>query len=491
MHTRMFARGLATVSIASFAGVPLAKAELPPHDAPTGLEAPDLEDHHHRPAAYDDPNLAVPPSSGADPDYPLAVSFTPADSSNYTANGIISYDYVVVHTMQGYYAGSISWFQNPVANVSAHYCMRSSDGEVTQMVRDDDRAWHVGNSNSYALGIEHEGFVDDASWYTWETYLSSARLARWLCEEHQIPVDRDHIVGHVELPNQTHTDPGPNWNWDLYMALVHDVVPEGEVHGVVVDRDAACTITANADTWVKATLQDAGDLADDQRCMIPAGTTLTYLAASDDMIGHARLDFDAEGSPCAGLLAEQGFVFSSAFDGACDPVSMAAAGATVRLDGGSEISTDADGRFVLSGVAAGPHTLDVVGSGFEDGMSPIDVDVYPGARVVVGLDPVAAATDTGSDESGNPTATGGPQGSTGGTAADTSDDLPGDDPSAGTGADDGRALPPGFGEDEGGGCGCTQGRGTPLWGLALPLLLLRRKRPAAGLFRRRAPTSPN
>ena len=61
-----------------------------------------------------------------------AVAFNPADPSNYTPGGIVSHDYVVVHTMQGYYLGAQSWFQNPDANVSAHFCMRSEDGEVTR-----------------------------------------------------------------------------------------------------------------------------------------------------------------------------------------------------------------------------------------------------------------------------------------------------------------------------------------------------------------------
>jgi uncharacterized protein (TIGR03382 family) len=442
------------------------------------LESPDHEDHHHRPPEYDDPNLALPPASGQEPEYPLAAAFIPADPSNYTANGISSYQYVVVHTMQGYYAGSISWFQNPIADVSAHYCMRAEDGEITQMVRNQDRAWHVGNSNSVALGIEHEGFVDEASWYTWENYLSSARLARWLCETYDIPVDRDHIVGHVELPNQTHTDPGPIWDWDLYMALVHDVVPAGEVQGVVVDRGSACTITANADTWVKATLEEADALDDGERCMIPAGTTLTYLHASADMVGHARLSFDADGSPCSGALAEEGYVWSAAFDGACDPASMAATGATVLLDGTTEVPVDAEGRFVLTGVAEGAHTLDVSGDGFTADMAAFDVAVYPGARVVVGLDPVPAGSEGGSEGEGGEQTTGDPDGTTGGAGSvGATSDLPGDPSGEDEGGDD-RALPPGFGEQDDSGCGCTQGGGSPWWSLSLLLLAvpLRRRR---------------
>ncbi|MEX1367013.1 MAG: N-acetylmuramoyl-L-alanine amidase [Nannocystaceae bacterium] len=443
---------------------------------PGDWASPDRVDHHHRPPQYDDPDLVVPPSSGADPDYPLAVGFTPADSSNYTAGGIVSFDYVVVHTMQGYYAGSISWFQNPAANVSAHYVMRSDDGEVTQMVRDTDRAWHVGSSNSYALGIEHEGFIDDGSWYTWQTYLSSARLTRWLCEEHDIPVDRDHIVGHVELPNQTHTDPGPLWNWDLYMALIRDVVPQGEVHGVVVDRSQACELTTVADTWIKATLQSSADLADDQRCQVPAGTTLTVLHHSEEMVGHARLHFDDGGSPCAGALGQGGFAWLDDLDGPCEPDVVAAAGALVTLDGGEAVEVDADGRFVMFGVAPGAHTIEVSGDGFVDEGTVVDVQVYPGARVVMGVDPVPSGEDTtgGAGEGGTEGDSGDLPGGTGG-----GDDLPDDgEATTGTGGDDqGRALPPGFGEDDGQGCGCSHGGrpGSIAWILPLLVLGLRRR----------------
>lgn len=472
MHSRMRVRWV----VAAMVLVPgIARAE---GAEPPGSWATDHVDHHQRPPEYDDPTLAVPPASGADPEYPLAVGFTPAHSSNYTAGGIVSYDYVVVHTMQGYYAGSISWFQNPDANVSAHYVMRSEDGEITQMVRHADRAWHVGSSNAYALGIEHEGFVAEPQWYTWETYLSSAQLTRWICEHHAIPIDRDHVVGHVELPNQTHTDPGQYWDWELYMALIGDVVPQGRVQGVVVDRSLACTVTATADTWIKATLEDAAALEDTERCPVDAGTELTVLHASDDLVGHVRLHFDTDGSPCAGALADQGFVPRGDLDTLCDPASMAAVGATVTLAGGDPVTVDDQGRFAFDGVAPGAYALDAAGDGYLGGMAPVDVDVYPGARVVIGLDPVAGGADsTGGDPEPDPesSTTGDLPGGTGGAT--------GSDPSEPTGGDDegdggSRGLPPGFGEGEDQGCGCTQGRPPgAAWMLPWLLLGLARRRP--------------
>lgn len=98
--------------------------------------------------------------------------------------------------------------------------VRSSDGQITQMVRDKDTGWHAKTANASSLGIEHEGFIDDASWFTDSMYRSSAALTAYLCNRYGIPKDRAHIIGHSEAPGNDHTDPGVNWNWTYYMQLV-------------------------------------------------------------------------------------------------------------------------------------------------------------------------------------------------------------------------------------------------------------------------------
>ncbi|MEO3756021.1 peptidoglycan-binding protein [Streptomyces sp. B6B3] len=152
-------------------------------------------------------------------DYPDAL-WVPANSANYSSGRSQAISAVVIHVTQGSYAGTISWFQNPDSEVSAHYVVRSSDGEVTQMVRDADTAWHARSGNAYSVGIEHEGWVDDPAWFTDAMYRSSAALTAHLADEYGIPKDREHIVGHSEVPDNDHTDPGPNWDWDYYMELV-------------------------------------------------------------------------------------------------------------------------------------------------------------------------------------------------------------------------------------------------------------------------------
>ncbi len=172
----------------------------------------------------------------ASPDYAPAV-WNPAASCNYSSR-TAAVSHVTVHTTQGSYAGSISWFQNCSAGVSAHYVIRSSDGQVTQMVRESSKAWHVGNSNGYTVGIEHEGYVANPSaWYTTAMYNASAALTRDILASHglaqkvyngssgwnAVPSDSLYNVkGHVNYASQSHTDPGSGWDWPRYKTLVAD-----------------------------------------------------------------------------------------------------------------------------------------------------------------------------------------------------------------------------------------------------------------------------
>ncbi|MFJ7151641.1 N-acetylmuramoyl-L-alanine amidase [Streptomyces sp. NPDC100445] len=130
-------------------------------------------------------------------------------------------DRVVVHVTQGDYASAVKVFRDPAHGAAAHYVVRR-DGRVTQLVRELDVAFHAGDRgyNERSVGIEHEGFVADASSFTDALYAASARLTAAVCRRYGIPVDREHIVGHVEVPGTDHTDPGRFWDWERYIGLV-------------------------------------------------------------------------------------------------------------------------------------------------------------------------------------------------------------------------------------------------------------------------------
>jgi N-acetyl-anhydromuramyl-L-alanine amidase AmpD len=157
----------------------------------------------------------------------------PADYGNYDlSNREKTFDikYIIIHDTEGSYQSAIDWYQDPRSYVSAQYTIRSSDGEVTQSVKNHDIAWQAGNwyMNTHSIGIEHEGFAaEGAAWYTEAMYQSSAKLVRYLAEKYDIPLDREHIIGHGQLPGirpdkvaGMHWDPGPYWDWEHYMELL-------------------------------------------------------------------------------------------------------------------------------------------------------------------------------------------------------------------------------------------------------------------------------
>lgn len=162
-----------------------------------------------------------------------------APSCNYSSRSGTAVSAVTIHTVQGTYAGAISWAQNCASSVSYHYVIRSSDGQVTQMVSEANKAWHVGSENPYTIGYEHEGYVTQPQWYTNAMYNASAGITRDVCQSGyginplrtfsgaatsgiNVLGGCTKIKGHQHYPNQSHTDPGINWNWALYYNLVNN-----------------------------------------------------------------------------------------------------------------------------------------------------------------------------------------------------------------------------------------------------------------------------
>lgn len=120
--------------------------------------------------------------------------------------------YLVIHAMAGTYLGTIQWFLNKRSGVSAHYCI-SQKGEVVQMVKESDRAWHVGKANALSIGIELEDAgrcLKDTSWITPELYQAALKLAADICTRNKIPVTN--VIGHndpvMRKYGNDHADPG-------------------------------------------------------------------------------------------------------------------------------------------------------------------------------------------------------------------------------------------------------------------------------------------
>jgi len=165
-------------------------------------------------------------------DYSLA-TWVPANLANFSyANRPHDYpvQMIIIHDTEGTYNTAIQLFQDPATQASANYVV-SDAGQITQMVAEKDIAWHAGNwdYNTRAIGIEHEGYAYQTGWYTPAMYQASARLAASICSRWGVPMDRNHVIGHSEVPDpnnpglyggsEHHTDPGPNWDWTYYMGL--------------------------------------------------------------------------------------------------------------------------------------------------------------------------------------------------------------------------------------------------------------------------------
>jgi len=184
---------------------------------------------------------------------------------NYSSRSGTAISAVTIHTIQGTYAGAISWAQNCSSNVSYHYVARSSDGQITQMVYEADKGWHVGSENPYTIGIEHEGYVSNPAWYTEAMYVGSAGVVKDICNSgyginplrtFQGPATSGSnvlgsctkIKGHQHFPSQTHTDPGINWNWEHYYQLINNpptVITYTASTGTIYDSGGALANYSN------------------------------------------------------------------------------------------------------------------------------------------------------------------------------------------------------------------------------------------------------
>ncbi|MDB6122083.1 MAG: N-acetylmuramyl-L-alanine amidase, negative regulator of AmpC, AmpD [Pedosphaera sp.] len=216
--------------------------------------------------------LSVASMANASADYAPAI-WNQAYSGHWYTSGN-GHKFAVIHDMEGYYLSTISYFKQSGTQASVHYCVNgvkdsSSDapaGELTQMVLEAYYAWHVLCWNTHCVGTEHEGFASNPAWYTTAMYNTSGLLQRHLADHFGFPKDRNHIVGHDEKKNaawvtyananlginatcNSHTDPGPNWNWGTLMSVVNPSTVTVQVD----NANAGFSTSANWATGTSAT----------------------------------------------------------------------------------------------------------------------------------------------------------------------------------------------------------------------------------------------
>lgn len=287
--------------------------------------------------------------------------WNPASSCNYSSRAGTAVSAITIHTIQGTYAGAISWAQNCASSVSYHYVIRSSDGQITQMVDETLKAWHVGSENPYTIGYEHEGYVTDASWYTTAMYNASADLSRDICSSgYGINPLRTYfgpsstgtdvigsctkIKGHQHYPYQTHTDPGINWNWERYYKLINNA-------------PVVTTVTTSTGTFYDSGGSSAAYTNDERKLTLfaPIGATsvtLTFTAFDLEYDWDFMLIYDGN-STSSPLIGK--------YTGTTSPGTVTSTGGSLLVEFRSDCSTVNPGWIAnYTSSTTGGSTADVI-----------------------------------------------------------------------------------------------------------------------------------
>ncbi|WP_298847268.1 N-acetylmuramoyl-L-alanine amidase [uncultured Ruegeria sp.] len=121
--------------------------------------------------------------------------------------------YTAMHSAQA----ALDRLCDPEAEVSAHYLI-GSDGNVWQMVREKDRAWHAGagewrgrtdiNSRSIGIELDNSGQVpfSEPQMAALENLLSDI--------QGRLGIHPWNVIGHSDMAPQRKLDPGPKFDWD-------------------------------------------------------------------------------------------------------------------------------------------------------------------------------------------------------------------------------------------------------------------------------------
>lgn len=129
------------------------------------------------------------------------------------------------------------YFQTTKVKASAHYCI--DNDSIVQCLQTKDIAWAARSiGNRYGVHLEHAGRAsqNECDWadaYSDAMLRLSAGLAAFLCQKFALPIQwlepealrhgERGITGHAQISQAwggTHTDPGPNFPINWYLANV-------------------------------------------------------------------------------------------------------------------------------------------------------------------------------------------------------------------------------------------------------------------------------
>lgn len=154
-------------------------------------------------------------------------------------------DMIVLHATVIDLDATLSGFERPDSGVSAHYVV-GKDGSVFQMVKEEDRAWHAGESfwkgrrdiNDYSLGIEMVNRNDGEDPWPDEQVDAVLKLCKYLVEKYGIV--RDNVVTHAWIagyPGRGKTDP-VGFPMDSFLDKLFDIGGEFDFHYMLLGQTA-------------------------------------------------------------------------------------------------------------------------------------------------------------------------------------------------------------------------------------------------------------
>lgn len=160
---------------------------------------------------------------------------TDFQSSNYDERQNEKIDTIIIHSTHASFAHSIDILCSPKRKVSAHYVI-SLEGHIYQLVADEKRAWHAGESawkdkthlNNNSIGIE---IVDTTNQDIRITHFPDIQTKSviFLCKKliSKYNILPCNILAHSDIAPNRKDDPGAYFDWQLLysegVGLFHNI----------------------------------------------------------------------------------------------------------------------------------------------------------------------------------------------------------------------------------------------------------------------------
>lgn len=172
----------------------------------------------------------------AEPSVSSPHAFHISSGSNLPVTRIVIHDTESAGSGPGTAHGVLGYFSQPSSGGSAHYITDVRD--EFHPLGDSEIGWHAPpNQGSIGIEICGQARYSRATWLSadvWPAVLRAAQRTAELCARFGVPMvrlsstdllnGRHGICGHVDVSQawhqSDHSDPGPNFPWDAFMAAV-------------------------------------------------------------------------------------------------------------------------------------------------------------------------------------------------------------------------------------------------------------------------------